>query len=386
MPKTMINFDEKMAPWATLRALLKWNPSTRLTGANEKKANEFMATFPFVHREVKHDLGLLPYLQSVPTLITSQICNGRYIQAQYAKKSELARLDFRLQGPVRTGLRYLLESKRKVLAADIQTNVDWINQSNQDLLNLRDWETYWRGESLPDVGLLKQLQLHSEPNRIYLHLQLNDVKLRMVSAMTGCKALQSSFKYQHRVWDNLPNIFGELLELPLAYTGGEAMQELSEQIAYAIISKGSVLKACAQFGLEDGVPQSLPAIYKAFYDAYPELKRLRFLEAKQISATPWGDAPIVRHIAPADVTKYWLETLSESLFKELLVTCCDTVATFGGQLILPQNEELIFSIPAGSVAECSAQLPAKVCHILKQSWSTLETTALISTRAFEKGV
>ena len=384
MPKTMMNFDEKIAPWATLRALLKWNPSTRLTGVNERKTTEFMATFPFVHREVKHDLALLPYLQSVPALVTSQICDGRYIQAQYTKRSELARLDFRLQSPVSSGLRYLLESERNNLVADIETNTEWINHSNRDLLDLRDWETYWRGESLPATGLLKQLDLHSEPDSAYLHVQLNDVKLRMVAALTECKALQSSFKYQHKAWEDLSDIFSEVLELPITYAGGKAMQELSEQIACAIISKGSVLNACAQFGLGDEVSQALPAIYKAFYKAYPELERLGLLEARQVSSTPWGDAPIVRHTAPADVTKYWLETLTESLFKELLVTCCDAVAAVGGRLILPQNDELVFSIPADSVAECSAQLPARIYHALSKSWPAFETTALISVKAFEK--
>ncbi|QGX70010.1 hypothetical protein GPK32_14425 [Lactiplantibacillus plantarum] len=365
--------------WITMCYLLMWPINTELNNRSVELANRQLEWFVSNQRMLDLELKVQPVLASYN--VGLDVDMRKWHTLLQPKVARMHSFQTRLQLNSEASLATVTQAVQDLTNSEVSLKPEWLKLQTDPLLHgfyvyrndfiylrsfwenvLRDgnsigdgttynltgnWSSYasytgrMRASRLPMMALPKKIRSCLKPRKCYYYVSvdLSNVEFRIAAALTGCQLAQLRFRQGIDIHQHTGRAL--LKYVPSISPTNEMVHQLGKRITFCILYGGSTRAIVNIFEqlLDIRITISIAdAILAAFFDEYPELRKLQRTDVQWVQ-TLWGSQPLLVPLKRTQRINLPIQLMGSFLLK--LGLC---VTSKAATPIMSVHDEIIFLV------------------------------------------
>lgn len=386
MHNGQVRIKDAWLPWFTMCYLLMWPINTELNSRSVMLANQQLGQFPGNQQLLALELKFQPVLVSYN--VGLDVDMRKWHTLLQPKVARMHSFQTRLQLNSEASLATVTQAVQDLTNSEVSLKPDWLKAQTDPLLHdfyvyrndfiylrsfwenvLRDgnsmgdgttynltgnWLSYasytgrMRASCLPMMALPKKIRSCLKPPKgyYYVSVDLSNVEFRISAAFTGCQLAQLRFRQGIDIHQHTGRAL--LKYVPSVSTTDEEAHQFGKRVTFCILYGGSARAITEIFEqlLDVRITINVAnAILAAFFDEYPELRKLQRTDAQWVQ-TLWGPQPLLVPLKRTQRINLPIQLMGSFLLK-LGLCVTSKVAT----PIMSVHDEIIFLVNASVKAK-----------------------------------
>ncbi|WP_341778678.1 hypothetical protein [Levilactobacillus sp. HBUAS70063] len=356
---SVVNICGQSLPASLVVESMGWNANTKLTDKNVQSANNYLERYGFLKHKLELIAKVQPIIDQVDEGIAQSMDSEWYDQVIQPKVSVALGQSGILGRNAGSRLQKLQVADKMNKRVAVQNYwLDACSQANRwRTRGLTHYEKfrdpfYRKYYSYSGVYPLSEMFHKALVRENLISINFHGIELSVAVALSGCKKLQHMFDAGKDVYLMLGQRFAKTLKLVgNISTSEEGLRELARRITYFLLRGNTMLMRTVLMELhqvdDDDAYERLVEVRDDFFTTYPELQNPGSI-INNILYTPWGTAPLPRHLDQRTKMRTEIETVSNTLVKEAMISCYEALAGGGeAKLVLPLQNESLWKIADG---------------------------------------